>query len=638
MIPVLFLLWLAPSFLLFFSLFRVLRFRFAHRQEEVFFAAVAALGWMSFCAVVLGLFGVARLPAFAGAALSTAAAAVALLLRALRAGISPPSVPRPAIYALSASVLLLAPLVLIPPFFFDTLRYHYALPAIYLRTGSTWPLPHFVESNLPLGVEMLSMIGMTDASHAGANLVNLLLFALCGFGILCLADRLGSRRAGWIGFFLFLSSSAIVHILFLQKPDLGVTLFFFAFAYALLAWLTDGKDLRFLLIAGAFAGLSMGTKYTMMLFVMAAVAVALRETARGQRGRYVVPWREAALSGLVAAVFFAPWLWRNLAATGNPVYPLLNGLFGSPSWSPARMEVLSGDAHPLLAHLHGWKDLASLLGSLTFFPDTSMSGPGASIGVGILGTFLFPILVREPERGWRFLRNLSLALMMVWFLSSWISRYLLPALPFMALLTGFLGDRLAERFGRWGSGIAVLLLVAAVAAQGGSTIRQSPIHKAWAASFSLAGQPERGLRIASRFHPSLEAAAFVNARLPESAKILFLGETRVYYFQRTVVAPSPYDEHPIAKLAAAGPDPGTVRDRLAGQGYTHILVCWPEWERLGRQYYSRLWEHGEIEAADHFVRTLPAVYSDRRVTVFSLERRATETLPRRGPMIDPAVR
>ncbi|TFG59754.1 MAG: hypothetical protein E4H29_03730, partial [Deltaproteobacteria bacterium] len=521
---------------------------------------------------------------------------------------------------------------------FDTLRYHYALPAIYLRTGSTWPLPHFVESNLPLGVEMLSMIGMTDASHAGANLVNLLLFALCGFGILCLADRLGSRRAGWIGFFLFLSSSAIVHILFLQKPDLGVTLFFFAFAYALLAWLTDGKDLRFLLIAGAFAGLSMGTKYTMMLFVMAAVAVALRETARGQRGRYVVPWREAALSGLVAAVFFAPWLWRNLAATGNPVYPLLNGLFGSPSWSPARMEVLSGDAHPLLAHLHGWKDLASLLGSLTFFPDTSMSGPGASIGVGILGTFLFPILVREPERGWRFLRNLSLALMMVWFLSSWISRYLLPALPFMALLTGFLGDRLAERFGRWGSGIAVLLLVAAVAAQGGSTIRQSPIHKAWAASFSLAGQPERGLRIASRFHPSLEAAAFVNARLPESAKILFLGETRVYYFQRTVVAPSPYDEHPIAKLAAAGPDPGTVRDRLAGQGYTHILVCWPEWERLGRQYYSRLWEHGEIEAADHFVRTLPAVYSDRRVTVFSLERRATETLPRRGPMIDPAVR
>jgi len=447
-IPRLFLLWLAPSFLLFFSLFRVLRFRFAHRQEEVFFAAVAALGWMSFCVVCLGLFGVAGSRAFVAAALLTGAAAVALLSRALRVGMSPPPIPRPAVYALSASVLLFAPLVLLPPFFFDTLRYHYALPAIYLRTGSAWPLPHFVESNLPLGVEMLSMVGMADASHVGANLVNLLLFALCGFGLLCLADRLGSRRAGWIGFFLFLSSSAAVHILFLQKPDLGVTLFFFAFAYALLAWLTNGRDLRFLLISGAFAGLSMGTKYTMALFVMTAVAVGLRETARGQRGRHVVEWREAALFGLVTAVLFAPWLWRNLAATGNPVYPLLNGLFGSSTWSPARMEALSGDAQPLLAHLHGWKDPISLLGSLTFFPDTPMSGPGASIGVGVLGTFLFPMLVREPERGWRFLRNLSLALMMVWFLSSWISRYLLPALPFMALLTGFLGDRLAARFGR----------------------------------------------------------------------------------------------------------------------------------------------------------------------------------------------
>jgi len=169
-------------------------------------------------------------------------------------------------------------------------------------------------------------------------------------------------------------------------------------------------------------------------------------------------------------------------------------------------------------------------------------------------------------------------------------------------------------------------------------IRQSPIHKAWAASFSLAGHPERGLRIASRFHPSLGAAVFVNARLPKNVKILFLGETRVYYFQRPVVAPSPYDEHPIGKLAASGPDPGTIRDRLAGQGYTHILVCWPEWERLGRQYYSRLWENGEIEATDRFVRTLSAVYSDRMVTVFSLERYATETFPQEGPMIDSFVR
>jgi hypothetical protein len=617
MIPVLFTLWFFLSGLLFLFLFRVLRFRWLHRAEEIFFSCAAGLGWMSLCAVALGFFGCARFFFLFGAALGTGAAA-AVLMRAARQNPAPAPAAQPAHFALCAAFLAWLPLVFLPPFFYDTLRYHYAVPAVYLRTGFTFPLPHFVESNYPLGGEMLAMIGMADASYVGASVANLAVFALCGLGTLCLADRLGDRRAGGAGLLLLLTSSTAVHTLFFGKTDLAVTLFFLACAYALLVYRQEG-DRRFLLLAGALAGAALGTKYTAGLFVALVFALALAGRARDGGGRLPALARDAGLFLLAAAVVFSPWLYRNLAATGNPVYPLLNGIFQSPTWSPARMKVLFEDSHPLSLWLHGWRDVGRLLASATFFPDVNLSSAGASLGASLAGAILFPVAVRRPDTGWRFLRALSIALVAAWFLSSAITRYLLPALPFMALLSGALLSRLSGRGGRWGPVAAGLLLVAAVGAQAASISAESTLFRAWRGAFALAGHPERAAVIASRFDPSFGAARYANTRLPGTARILFLGETRHYYFERDAMVPSPFDEHPLQKIAAAEPDPEAVRRKLASGGYSHVLVNWPEWERLGGSYFALLWKKDEIAAADRFVRSLPAVYQDRAVAILSLE-------------------
>ncbi len=617
MIPVLFTLWLLLSGLLFVSLFRILRFRWLHRGEEIFFSCSAGLGWMSFCAVILGFLGHARFFPLFGAALATGAAAAVLAWGARRSP-APPPVPRPGFFALCALFLVWLPFVFLPPFFYDTLRYHYAVPAVYLRTGFTFPLPHFVESNYPFGGEMLAMIGMADASYVGANLANLAVFALCGLGTLCLADRLGDRRAGGAGLLLLLTSSTAVHTLFIQKTDLAVTLFFLACAFALLLYRQEG-DRRFLVLAGALAGASLGTKYTAGLFVALALGVALAARARDGGERVPALARDAALFLLAAAVLFSPWLYRNLAATGNPVYPLLNGIFHSPTWSPARMKVLVEDSHNSWLWLHGWRDAGRLLASATFFPDVNLSSAGASLGAALLGTILFPLVARGADPGWRFLAALSLALVAAWLLSSCITRYLLPALPLMALLSGSLLSRLSGRAGRWGPAAAALLLAAAVGAQGASASAESTVFRAWRGAFALAGHPERAAVIASRFDPSFPAARYANSRLPGTARLLFLGETRFYYFERDAVVPSPFDEHPLEKIAGAGADPESVRQQLAALGYTHVLVNWGEWDRLGRSYFALLWKKDEIAAADRFVRSLPAVYTDRFVTIFSLE-------------------
>lgn len=617
MIPVLFPLFLLSSGLLVLGLFRLSGCRFLHRGEEFFFAAAGGLGLMSVAAVVLGLAGLARFGPLVAAALVTGAAAAAVMWAARRAPGAPP-VPRLPGYAPLAAVLVWLPLVFLPPFFYDTLRYHYGLPAVFLRTGSTVPLPYFVESSYPLGGEMLAMVGMADASYVGANLVTLLVFALCGLGMLCLADRLGDRRAGWAGLLLFLSSSTAVHTLFLQKTDLVVTLFFLASAYALFVYRREG-DRKFLVLAAAMAGFFLGTKYTAGLYAGLALALALAGRMRDGGTRLPALARDASLFLLIAVVLFSPWLYRNFASTGNPVYPMFNGVFHSPGWSPARMKILFEDSHPPSLWLHGIRDVGRLIRSATFFPDVDLSSAGASLGAALAGALVFPLAVRRPEPGWRFLMVLSLLVVAAWFLATSFSRYLLPALPLMALLSGSLLSRLAGRAGRWGPAAAAAILLAAVGAQAASTAAESTLFRAWRGAFALAGRPERAAVIASRFDPSLRAAIYANSRLPETARVLFLGETRLYRFQRDVVVPSPFDAHPMeAAVAGAGPDHRRARQALAAQGFTHVLVNWADWERLGRTYYRLHWTPGAVEAVDRLVRTLPAVYKDRTVTIFAL--------------------
>ena len=496
----------------------------------------------------------------------------------------------------------------------DTLHYHYGLPSIFLRSESyTVPLPYVVESYFPLGVEMLydgwngrRWVCRCEPRESFSS------WRSAASVSFVLRTAWASAARGWPRSTVSILLDGRCTSVFMQKIDLGTTLYFFAFAYSILP-----RDLTVRRrpslpgsFRGTFAGLAARHEIHHACLRARHGACGIGRTGPdawddgGRRTRRSGPMPCIAPGSILVFVlrpalrcFTLVWLCAQSSRCpwGIPVYPAARWTSsGARPGPPLGWRSCPATPTRYWPTFTGAKDLVLLLGSLTFFPDTPMSGPGASIGVGVLGTLLFTCpsasgagLAVPPKP----LPCADVGLV------PFLLDLALPSsgAPFMSLLTGFLGDRLAERFGRRGGSVAIVLLVAAVGAQGASMIRQSPIHKAWAASFSLAGHPERGLRIASRFHPSLGAAAFVNARLPKNVKILFLGETRIYYFQRPVVAPSPYDEHPIGKVAASGPDPGTIRDRLAGQGYTHILVCWPEWERLGRQYYSRLWENGENE-------------------------------------------
>ena len=165
---------------------------------------------------------------------------------------------------------------------------------------------------------------------------------------------------------LFTFSSTALYTVFLQKIDLGVTLFFFSFAYAFLLYLDTGADRRFLFLSAALAGLALGAKYTMLAFVPVVALIGFAERLRdlwkqGETGEGVgkrtPAWQDVLLFFAVCIVVYSIWPARNLAAVGNPVYPLLTEIFRSAGWSPAQSEMLSGDAHSLQAMLHSWREV-----------------------------------------------------------------------------------------------------------------------------------------------------------------------------------------------------------------------------------------------------------------------------------------
>jgi hypothetical protein len=75
------------------------------------------------------------------------------------------------------------------------------------------------------------------------------------------------------------------------------------------------------------------------------------------------------------------------------------------------------------------------------------------------------------------------------------------------------------------------------------------------------------------------AARFVRERLSQDARLLFIGETRPYYFFREAVAPYPYDAHPLHRWVQESQSVEALTERLVREGITHVVLNVREFKR-----------------------------------------------------------
>jgi hypothetical protein len=226
---------------------------------------------------------------------------------------------------------------------YDVLEYHLQIPREWYETGRITPLEHNVFSFFPFNSEMQFLLGMhlMGGPWKGmylAHYLSLMQMALTVAAVWAAVRELRDDESGTGAVVAGVAAASMPWLLMLGTVaynEAGLLLY----STLAVAWLAravpNGISVRHGFIAGILAGLAAGTKYTAvpLLMILAPVLVVLFGRFRW---RGIVAPMGIYLAG--AMLMFGPWLAKNIAWTGNPVFPEAMGVFGRAHFSETQAQ------------------------------------------------------------------------------------------------------------------------------------------------------------------------------------------------------------------------------------------------------------------------------------------------------------
>ena len=468
---------------------------------------------------------------------------------------------------------------------YDVLSYHLQAPREFHDAGRILFLPHNTYSNYPLGAEMLFLLtaclkGGPQTGIYAAKFTHGLWGVLAVLTIILglPGARHWRRRTAAI---LLATTPIVVYLSWLAFVELSELACLAVGVAWLRVWLAR-PSWRAAVIVGLAVGVACSTKYLSVGLVAGPVlavmlAVCLRRPAR---------LRQWAAACLACAALMSPWLVRNTANTGNPVFPLATGLLGQGNWSDesaTRWE--AGHGAPPWAE-KARKFTAAML---------DKRGPGVWLPALAAGGLVWTIMRRRrgDPLDWICAGLLAVQLAVWALLTHMPSRFLLPAAVPMAILAGGLTARLARpRAGRgydpahpaapWALRLALALVCAAVGwhlLTGWRAYRQEPN------ACTPTGQPIGLHGMSMDELANLPGNKAILTQLTGSSRLLLVGEARALHFPANTLYATAWEMGPLVRIAHSTRQPERIIRRLQSEfGVTHILVNWSEVRRLRETY------------------------------------------------------
>lgn len=515
-------------------------------------------------------------------------------------------------FLLTSLVALVLPILLgalTPPIEGDALSYQLAAPAVFLREGRILPLFENAGANYPLHTGMLFMFGLAVGSPIVAQLTHFAFGVMLMGAIYGLASENFGRFPALLTCVIFWTSPVIGLEANSPLVDLGWVFYEVAAIWMFWRW-HQKRSLRWLALCGLFLGLAISNKY--LAFVgwgVMVLLVTLDVFVRSPRQWFpaLVYGGIVALVGLLTA---APWLLKNLFMLGNPVYPFFLGTYGldgqvhKPTGSAGGLGdwVAAGMGHDLKAlllfpfnvYVH-WQN---------FDPVKNRGGPGLLFWFAPLY-----LLVRKHP-----LINLLVVLIVVRFAVWWnltqFVRYGLILFPLASLVTGYvLWELLLRVRGRWLAPVlrtvTALGIAAAIFLQWGFLL----LLREGAVSF-VAGMQSASQYLNTNLH-DYSVTRFMNTRLPSSAKIFALGDTRAFYLERNFIPDTGHTNW--SDLANLAGNAAQARRQLDALGVTHIWVSQDEIV-YARNFWQipAPWEDTRLSFGEFAGHYLALVYTDER--------------------------
>ena len=383
--------------------------------ESVLFAFVSGSACVSLAVFTLLATGIA----YTGIFLAIGVAAIAMSLREKQPDrVSLP--PLPSFWKWIFLLVFCAYTVLYwsqamgPEYSPDGSTYHLGYVARYLRQHGFGWITTSVYANLSQGLEMLFLFAFAFGRHSAAAMVHFAFFVTLVLAMVTYGRRFNFPRGGIFAALLIYTSPVFGFDGTTAYVDVAAAcVVFFAF-YALQIWELQ-RDNGLLILAGLLSGFAYAIKYTAGIAVIYAVGFVLWKSRS---------LRRAAIVCATSAILISPWMIKNWIVVGNPVSPLMNRWFPNPYVSVAFEQAYIA----LMTHAAG-------LTPLQRFLDTTFLG-------GVAASILGPVFLLAPIALLAIWSQVGRRLLLAAAVTGVVcginiqTRYLLPAVPFIALAMG----------------------------------------------------------------------------------------------------------------------------------------------------------------------------------------------------------
>lgn len=353
---------------------------------------------------------------------------------------------------------------LIPPFMHDGMNSHLEAPKVFIREHAVSFHAYINFNNFPLSIELCYLPMIMLDRPLMTQITTYFFFLMC----LAMVYEFGrvyfnSPTTGMLSAILLCLVPNFIGQFNHPTIDIALTFFIFTSGFALVGWLYGGKE-KYLHLTGLILGLSLGVKYTALVFVILYVIWVLIQRILLENANVRATLAKIGLMLVIAVIAGCPWYLRNIVLFGNPFFPFYQPVFaeilpiGTLSELKPQLQINEREMLQRHAYTGSWTRIMTFLADLSYNPNPA--GGAMKNQLGPLYIAILPLLFLMALKGFlklvgKYIFKLPLEpkyvppawmclFIILGYMSYWIFqvgvlqlRYLFPILPFMAALAGF---------------------------------------------------------------------------------------------------------------------------------------------------------------------------------------------------------
>lgn len=451
-----------------------------------------------------------------------------------------------------------------PPWHFDVVAYHLAVQKIYIEHHQIIYLPFIFFSNLPPLVDTISLMGLLLHNGILSNLFAYSLGVTLVFAIYSFCLRFFDKKIALLASFIFYSLPMTIKFSSTAHVDIQLALFFLLSYFGLFLYFKH-DDSKWLVLCAIFAGLGVSSKIwggVAIIGILVLLGWHLVQRLAKNGASCKNAFFKMAIFCLIVFIITSPWLLKNYLFTGNPVWPAFNEIFKGKNWDQKHQEGLASIIRlretSVINYIRLPWDIHTQQGK-----DINNIDEDEGIGPYFLAFLPIYFFLRKKSK----IINMFFALLAIyitsWFFLSYMLRYLIFAVPLVAIISAYvikelLGNNLLSR-------ILKLLLIFtfcfSLLIWIGSNAKELPVALGFETKDAFNSKYPGAIYKASKF---------INSNLPESSKILLFRDTRGFFLERDYVWADPLYQTVIDYSRINDGD--DFYKELKNLGITHILV------------------------------------------------------------------